>query len=174
MLLGYILILIFIFIDQLTKIVIYNISNANPNFSRVIIPNVFELHYVINEGASFGILSNMQFLFAIITIIALIIFGFLFFEINFKTKKTFSIGIILIIAGTFGNAIDRLFRSGGVIDMINMPILNDFLSKIGISAFVFNVADFYMNLGIFLFFIDFIFFEKLRKGEKNEIQETIN
>ena len=64
---------------------------------------------------------------------------------------------------------DRLFRGGGVIDMISMPILDKFLDLFGIGDFIFNVADFYMTLGIILFVIDIVFLER-KRDDKNDKQ----
>ena len=46
--------------------------------------------------------------------------------------------------------------------MFNMPVLNNILSLIGISPFIFNLADVFLNFGIILFIIDMLFFERKR------------
>lgn len=167
MLIGYILIIGLVGFDQLTKVLALIFKNDNTSLIKTLIPNVLEFHFIENTGASFGMLEDAQFFFAIITIFSLIVFGFLFYESNFKTKKVYSIGIALIIAGSFGNAIDRLFRDGAVIDMVNMPILNSFLDIFKISDFIFNIADLYMTAGIILFVIDILFLES-KRVDKNE------
>lgn len=169
MLIGYITIFLLIGFDQLVKLLSLLFRSDAGSLIKVIIPNVFEFHYIENYGASLGMFQGAQFVFAIVTIFSLILFGFLFFEGNFKTKKIYSYGISLIIAGTFGNAVDRLFRGGGVIDMISMPILDKFLDLFGIGDFIFNVADFYMTLGIILFVIDIVFLER-KRDDKNDKQ----
>ncbi|VEU80796.1 signal peptidase II [Haploplasma axanthum] len=173
MLLGYLLIFGLIGFDQIIKLVSILASGGNESYMKIIIPNVFEFHYIINRGASFGMLNGKQSLFAIITIVALCIFGYLFTHIDFKKKRVYSLSVVLLIAGTFGNAIDRLFRDGGVVDMINMPILNNILSKVGIAPFIFNVADVYMNVAIVLFIIDILFLEGKREKENGKNIEEI-
>lgn len=168
MLLGYILIIILVSFDQIIKLLSLLFKNETSSLIKVIIPEVLEFHHIINKGASFGMLENRQSLFAVITIVALLMFGLLFSHINFKNKKVYSISIILFISGTFGNAIDRLFRSGGVIDMLNMPVLNNILSIFNISPFIFNIADVYLNFAIILFIIDMLFLEKRRSDLSNE------
>lgn len=170
MLIGYITIFLLIGFDQLIKLLSLIFKSDAGSLIKVIIPNVFEFHYVENYGASLGMFQGAQFVFALVTIFSLVLFGFLFFEGNFKTKKVYSYGISLIIAGTFGNAIDRLFRGGGVIDMISMPILDKFLDIFNVGDFIFNVADFYMTLGIILFIIDIVFLER-KRDEKNDQQK---
>lgn len=162
MLLGYILIIILIGFDQLVKFLSLLFKSDTTSLIKVLIPEVLEFHYIINEGASFGMLEGKQGLFALITVISLLIFGYLFTFVDFKKKKVYSISVILFIAGTFGNAIDRLFRGGGVVDMLNMPILNNILSVFNISPFIFNLADVYLNFAIVLFVIDLLFLEKKR------------
>lgn len=160
MLIGGIVIFILIFLDFITKVIAKSL--ILPSESIVFIPHIIEFRYVTNLGASFGILKNRQDIFMVITVISLLIFGYLFYYSNFKTKKVYSISVSLFIAGTFGNAIDRIFRSDGVIDFIYMPILEKIHSVLG---FTYNLADLYLNLAIVLFAVDILFLEGKRKKE---------
>ncbi|MDY0278482.1 MAG: signal peptidase II [Acholeplasma sp.] len=171
MLLGYIIIIGLVFLDQIVKLISFTLSNGVEMKIATLIPNVLEFEYLENTGASFGMLKGHQDLFSLITIFALIVFGYLFVQVDLKKKKFYSYSIILLIAGTFGNAIDRLFNGGKVIDMINMPILNTILSWVGISPFVFNLADLYMNVAIVMFIIDLLFLEKKREKKNDETIE---
>lgn len=178
MLIGYLLIFGLIMFDQILKLLSLHFYTAGQSGTliKVLINNVLEFHHLINTGASFGMLEGKQFLFSLITIGALIIFGYLFSEIDFKNKKVYSISVILFIAGTLGNAIDRIFRAGGVIDMIEMPILNKILGFINIPGFTFNLADVYLNFAIALFIIDIIFLEgkRAKKHETTEIKKSLS
>lgn len=167
MIIGYILIAGLVVFDQLIKLLSIIFQSDSGTLIQVLIPEVLEFHYLINTGASFGMLEDAQAFFAVVTIFSLILFGYLFFEGNFINKKVYTISISLIIAGTFGNAIDRLFRGGGVVDMISMPILDKFLDLFKISDFIFNIADLYMTAGIILFIIDILFLER-KRVDKNE------
>lgn len=171
MLLGAILIIGLVLLDQVFKILSIYLANGSEGLIKILIPDVLEFHYINNPGASFGMGEGMQLLFFVVTIIALLIFGYLFYEIDFKKKKVFSLAIILFIAGTFGNAIDRMFRPMGVVDMFNMPILNYLLSFLNIPDFIFNMADVYMNFAVILFIIDLLFLERKRVDVKNETNE---
>lgn len=162
MLIGSIIIILLIVLDQVIKILSIYFKNPSSSLIKVLIPNVLEFHYIENTGASFGMLKDQHLIFGLITVLALVIFGYLFVSINYKTKKVYTISVILFIAGTYGNAIDRVFRNGVVIDMFNMPILNNILSLIGISPFIFNLADVFLNFGIVLFIIDMLFLERKR------------
>lgn len=60
-----------IFLDQYTKLLaVENLKNQAP---IDIIENVFQLHYLENRGAAFGILQNQKIFFVIIGIIILIV-----------------------------------------------------------------------------------------------------
>lgn len=156
MMISAIFILGFIILDQLTKYIA--VLTLTEGFSNVIIPNLLRFQLVYNDGASFGILSGNQLFFALVTVIALLIFGYLFTEVSFKDKKVFTLAIILLISGTLGNAIDRTFIDKGVIDFINIPMIPLFAT--------FNFADMYLNFGIVLFIIDLLFLEGKRTNEK--------
>lgn len=175
MLIGYIIVFGLILFDQIVKVLSLHFYTPGQSGTliKVLIKDVLEFHHLINTGASFGMLEGKQFLFALITIGALIIFGYLFTKIDFKTKKVYTWSIILFIAGAFGNAVDRIFRAGGVIDMIEMPILNKLLGLINIPGFTFNIADVYLNFAIVLFVIDLLFLEGKRekKDAENRIEE---
>ena len=77
----------------------------------------------------------------------------------FKKKPLYSIGVTLLIAGTLGNFIDRLVFAA-VLDFI------DFVIPIVRYDFpIFNVADICLTIGMTLFVVDILFFEKKRSGE---------
>lgn len=159
MLIGLFIILIAIPLDQFTKYLATTfLTDGMP---KVIIPNLLQFQLVYNDGASFGIFKGNQLFFSIVTIAALLIFGYFFISSDFKKKKVFSIAIALFIAGTLGNAIDRIFVPQGVIDMINVPLIPIFAT--------FNFADAYMNVAIVLFIIDILFLESRRENVNKEI-----
>ena len=77
---------------------------------------------------------------------------------NFKNySKWTKIGVAVIAAGALGNMIDRIFR-GYVIDMIDFR---------GIWVFVFNVADMYVHIGIYIIIIDYLV-RKCREKKSGE------
>ena len=63
------------------------------------------------------------------------------------------IGFNFILAGAIGNMIDRVAR-GFVIDMIDFR---------GIWAFVFNLADVWINIGVLLILLEYFFDNKKKK-----------
>ncbi len=119
-----------------------------------LIPSFLYLNYHINPGAAWGMLEGQFYLFVLITFAALGLFLYLAKDNGFKDKPFYSLAIVLLIAGTIGNFIDRV-RFRYVIDFIDVYIFSyDFP--------IFNVADMALTIGVFLFAIDLLFFEKRR------------
>lgn len=162
---GILVILILIALDQITKQIAYN-NQDQLSTNQVFIKYLLEFSYTENRAASLGLLGDSPYkdlIFTAITIIALGIFGYMFKDIDFKTKKIYSISIVFFISGTLGNAIDRIFR-GFVVDLLHFPFF-DFLSKIGLSNFDNNIADILLTFAIVFFAIDLFFFEPKRTKE---------
>ncbi len=135
--------------------------------SRVLIKYILEYSYIENDGAAFGILSGKRVLFLFLTLIAVGAFSYLLTLGNFKDKKLYTITFIFLLAGTIGNAIDRI-SYGFVIDFIVFPFVNKMLSAFRIPPFNCNIADIYLTVGIILFIIDMIMdLVKRKKGKKD-------
>lgn len=131
--------LIFVFIDQLTKYIVDH--NMDLYDSIPIIKDVFEIHYIRNSGAAWGMFENKQILFYICTLFVLVI-GCLFYVRCAKLGKYRDIQIllVLILSGAVGNFIDRL-RFQYVIDFLYFKLIN---------FPVFNIADCYVTIGFFV------------------------
>lgn len=142
--------------DQVVKYVMMNVSGGQIGYSIPVINNFFHLTYVENHGVIFGLFEGKISIFTVISIILILYVIFTEFK-NFKnyTKWT-KIGISIIAAGAAGNMIDRIFR-GFVIDMIDFN---------GIWVFVFNLADMYVHIGIYIIVIDYA----VRKYRKKELK----
>ena len=150
--------LILVLIDQLTKYLINH--NMDLYDSIPVINNIFEIHYIRNSGAAWGILENKQILFYICTILV-IIAGCLFYIRCIKIGKYRDIQIVLllILSGAVGNFIDRL-RFQYVIDFLYFKLI-DFP--------VFNVADCYVTIGFFVMVI-LLFF----KYKEDDLEVLMN
>lgn len=138
------LIILLIAVDQIIKILICN-TIAVSNETIILLPHV-ALNYVENTGAAWGMFSERILLIFIDIIVIFVILKALLnkkYEFNNNAK----LGMSLILAGGFGNLIDRIFR-GRVIDFIdispvfNFPTFNiaDILVVIGWIAFALNMA----------------------------------
>lgn len=131
--------MILIFIDQLTKSIVTNhLSNGN---KIIVIPEVFEIFYLENRGAAFGILQGQRVLFFVITIIVLLLLVVFLFRLPYQKKYIpLYIVLLLIFSGAIGNFIDRITK-GYVVDFlyfkpINFPLFNLADSYITIACFV--------------------------------------
>ncbi len=121
-----------------------------------LIPSFLYLRYHINPGAAWGLLEGQFVFFVLITLVALAVFIYWAKDNAFKTKPFYSIALVLLIAGTIGNFIDRV-RFRYVIDFIDVYIFTyDFP--------IFNVADMALTIGVALFAIDLVFFDKRRNS----------
>jgi len=136
--------------DQVTKaIVVANFSFEGDTFA--IIRDFFHFTYVRNEGAVFGMGGDQgvsYWVFIAFGIVAMGIFGYMFFTNNWKDKRKliYTLSLTLLIAGTMGNWIDRIFQfDHKVVDFIDFR---------GIWDYVFNIADICLTVGISLFMFD--------------------
>ncbi|MDY2627767.1 MAG: signal peptidase II [Lachnospiraceae bacterium] len=126
-------------LDQLTKqMAVKYLYQQKP---VEIIPGVFELNFLVNRGAAFGILQNHQIFFAVITCIVLCVLVYVYVRIPCVHKYApFHILLVLLTAGAAGNFLDRV-RLGYVIDFFYFKLI-DFP--------IFNVADCYVVVSVIL------------------------
>lgn len=140
-----------LFIDQITKIFITN--NWRLYEKKEIIENFFNITYVQNKGGAWGILNGNVFFLIVVTLVALaLICRFIFKEENISKIDCVVYGMLL--GGIMGNLIDRTFHKY-VIDFLDFKIFNyDFP--------VFNIADIFIVISIFIMIITCF------RGDKNE------
>lgn len=143
--------LIGLLIDQISKLIISN--NLNLYEKIPIIREFFNITYVQNEGAAWGILDGNVFLLITITIVALFfICRFIFKDNSINKIEGSAYGMLL--GGILGNLIDRIVHNY-VIDFLDFKIFNyDFP--------VFNIADSLIVISVIL--LVFTCF----RGDKNE------
>lgn len=129
----------FTLIDIVSKLLIKNILAMGE--SIIIIPNFFNITYVINDGAAFSILKGKRILFIFLAIILL---GYIFYLM--KNNKLTKWYYTLLIGGILGNLFDRIVY-GYVIDFLDFQIFN-------YKAPIFNLADTFIVISIFLILIE--------------------
>ena len=162
---GIIFIILGILIDQLVKVIIRVNISVGEHIS--VIKGFFNIAHVENTGAAWGGFSGFTVILIIVSIIILGYFIYLYKNIDFKRKIVFSISLVLVIGGTIGNLIDRLFFRS-VTDFLDFNIF-------GYDFPVFNIADILLVVGFFLFLVDMIFIsdnDTKAKDNKEEITET--
>lgn len=128
--------------DQLTKLLAVIYLKGTPGI--VLVPGVFELYYLENRGAAWGMFSGMHWLFFIFTL--LLIAGVIYCLNKMpdtRKYRAFRILSAFLAGGALGNAFDRLFRDY-VVDFFYFSLI-DFP--------VFNVADCFICVSLALIII---------------------
>ena len=125
-----------------------------PIETKVIWEGVFQLTYIENRGAAFGIFSGKKFMLVGVT--GAIIFILMILILLGKIKRCMLLwSLALIIGGGIGNLIDRIFL-GYVVDYLHITLF---------QFPVFNFADCCVVIGTILLIIYFVFFESAREKE---------
>lgn len=137
------LLIVLLAIDQVTKYLA--LGKLRDNQSFVIWEGVFELYYLENRGAAFGMLQGQKIFFVLIAVI--IVTGIIYVLWKAPYQKMYTklhIALIFIASGAIGNLIDRL-RYDYVVDFLYFSLIN---------FPVFNMADIYVTLSsIYLVFL---------------------
>ena len=170
-LISWLIIAFLVGVDQITKFFAATfLKNSEP---LSLIDNVFELHYLENQSAAFGIdliliiqkifrfsyfvehpdvfLQVKMFLFIIMTIAVVILLYVLYLRLP-KERRFRYIDWILIafIAGAIGNLIDRA---------VHHYVIDFFYFKL-IDFPIFNVADIYVTVSAFFIIVLGLFYYK--------------
>ena len=143
--------------DQITKYLV--VSNMGVGETLFSVLNIFDITYVQNKGAAFSIMSGKMPLLGLISVV------FCVAVVVYWVKKKPShpllcTAVMMMFAGAFSNAIDRIFR-GFVVDYIRTLFI-DFP--------VFNIADIGITVGAALLVVYFIFFDKEDKNAKTDTE----
>lgn len=132
-------------LDQVTK---YMVNAAMDIGQRVsVISGFFHISNVHNTGAAWSILEGNMIFFYVISVLFLI--GMVYFYRHSDEADTLTkYGIVLMVAGTLGNLVDRL-RFQYVRDFFDFNIF-------GYNFPVFNVADMSLCIGVGLVVVSLI------------------
>ena len=159
---GVLLFVILLLIDMVTKLVADAYFSNQPAGTKIeIIPGWINLCITYNRGIAYGIGSDSHELvkLGVIALTGFLMAGlpFLYFFTD-KRRVWFRTAIVFIVAGGFGNLIDRVYYQVwdaetlyGVRDMVD-------LSRFGFA--VCNFADFFICGGAAALVLSFIFFDK--------------
>lgn len=138
------LLVFIVLLDQVSKIAV---DRAVPlNRSIPIIENLFNLTYIRNTGAAFGIFAgeNLPLRRALLIGFSVVAIGFVIVLLKRLPgeEKGLIVALTFILAGAIGNLVDRLVY-GEVIDFLDFH-----WSKYHWPAF--NFADSFITLGVLL------------------------
>ncbi len=117
----------------------------------VLIRNVFQLQYLENHGAAFGILQGRKGLLIVLTIVVLAVIVYLYARIPYTRKyRLLRALMVLIAAGAVGNFIDRITQDY-VVDFFYFKLIH---------FPIFNVADCFVTVSVIVLLVDLIFWMK--------------
>jgi signal peptidase II len=155
----YLIALAIVFLDQATKLVI--IQTIQYGQAIAIIPDFFDIVFVLNPGAAFGFLGTLSAevrnpLFILVSVVAVVVI--VFYRARYLgSNRLVSFALALVLGGAAGNLIDRL-RYGMVVDFLDVHV-----GQYHWPAF--NVADSTISIGVGLMILD-IFLDWRREKRK--------
>ncbi|MEE8184998.1 MAG: signal peptidase II [Thermodesulfobacteriota bacterium] len=137
-----------VLLDQITKAIISHRLNLNQTIG--VIAGFFNIVYIKNPGAAFGLFrgwGSMRDIFlVIVTLLALIIIIYIYRK---TTERLLRFSLSLIAGGAIGNLIDRV-RFGEVVDFLDF-----YIGKYHWPAF--NIADSAITVGVFIAVVELYF-----------------
>lgn len=120
-------------LDQVTKLLVLRTIDACGGFA--VVPGWFDLVYLTNTGAAWGMFRNSNMAFAALSFVALFLLAVLYRQRSFESPAA-RLGFGLLLPGILGNLTDRLWHAH-VIDFLSFD-----LHVPGASPWpAFNVAD---------------------------------
>jgi len=139
-----------LFLDQWSKGLVTRTMEVHQ--SKTIITDVFDLTYVRNTGAAFGLFASVDssikaILLNSIAVIVFLIVSAYALRSSHKSVRL-QVGLALILGGAVGNLLDRV-RFGYVVDFLDFSIS-------GHHWPAFNVADSAICIGVALLFLDML------------------
>lgn len=138
----FLLILLILFLDQLTKVAV--LMKLEPIRNVWVIKDIFSITFVRNYGAAFGILQSRTLLLIGLSI-AVIVCIWINRDKLKGYSKVFRTGLGLALGGALGNLVDRI-RLGYVIDFLDFQFWP-----------VFNLADIAIVCGVGLIILGLYF-----------------
>ena len=146
-----------LFIDRVTKR--YIVANFKLYEGCPFLKGIIDIRYIENRGAAWGMFQGETIPLIVITAIVMVVA--VFFLVKYRQNQLFFWAISLVLSGGVGNMIDRIFRSGSVVDFLHFEFWPDFP--------VFNVADCAVVIGggllILYFLLDILNDYKKKRGE---------
>ena len=142
-------------LDQLTKYLAYTVLKGSGPV--VLFPGVFEFRYLENQGAAFGMMENMQWIFILFALVISAAAFWIYLRMPVERRLLpLRILCVTLTAGALGNMIDRILHH----------FVIDFLYFSLIEFPIFNVADIYVcvSTGIFLLLLLFYSVRRIRKA----------
>ncbi|MCM2322249.1 MAG: signal peptidase II [Oligoflexia bacterium] len=145
----FVIVLAVVGLDQSTKWLV--LRDFRLHETLPLIEGFFNLTYIRNTGAAFGLLANLDAsvrvpFFVVFPLVALAVIGYIFRKLQ-ETDFKLSVALSLVMGGALGNLIDRA-RFGYVVDFL------DFHWNYRYHFPAFNVADSAICVGVAIMLLD--------------------
>lgn len=151
------------FMDQFTKTLI--IRNMVPGENLSVIPGFFNLTYLRNTGAVWGILQDKNEWLIILSLLVLVII-IIFYRWLTDNRCIFRIAIGCMLGGITGNLIDRI-KFGWVTDFLDFYWLNHHWPA-------FNLADSSICVGVIIYLVSSIWFSAAASSDHGSTTNNKN
>ncbi|THB62876.1 MAG: signal peptidase II [Spirochaetaceae bacterium] len=155
-------------LDQLTKILIVHLIpyTRPPQVAFTMLNDFFRIIHTRNMGAAFsmgrGLPDFWRSLMFILLPVAVLVWVCIYYWRTQELSKAQMWSLAAVVGGGAGNLVDRMFRSLGVVDFLDVKIFGLF----GMERWpTFNVADSAVVVGGILFVL-LIVIQDIRKGGK--------
>lgn len=154
-------------LDLLTKHLAFLHVPGTPRYGGEIpiIDGFFTFGKTLNPGVIFGLGQGAQWVWYVISILAIPAILAIFFSVK-RPKWILTISLGMILAGTIGNMVDRVFTKDHAV--------RDFLKFYYRDANgfekvwpLFNLADSFICVGVFLLTVEMLFFDEKKKKAPN-------
>lgn len=151
--------------DQLSKL--WVLENFALYESTVVIPNLFNLTFLRNTGAAFGMLADLpplwrQAFFVSIALVAVIVIVLMQRKLG-RQNFWYTVSLAFVSGGAVGNLIDRVLY-GSVVDFLDV-----YIGKYHWPAF--NVADSGITVGVGIFLLLQFLEESAEKQQKAAVEK---
>jgi signal peptidase II len=147
--------------DQLLKM--WVVDNFQVNTPSPVLGDWFRIDFIHNGGGLFGMLQGSAPLFAVITILVVVVLVAVQVNSGWRSWLV-TVTLALLLGGAIGNFVDRI-RFGYVIDFADIGIGNS-------RFYIFNVADSAITIAILLMFV--LWFAAPRMGHSDGEPDPAN
>lgn len=149
--------------DQWSKVWV-RASFAAEGDTVTVIPGLLDFTYLLNEGATAGMLKNHPWVFMTFSVLLIAGFG-IYLALAKDVSPWLGVSLAFVLGGGIGNMIDRI-AFGKVTDFLNVTAVDFFPFNC-----IFNVADVFICVGTALLFVVVVAEEIAayvkKKGEDN-------
>ena len=146
-------------LDLWTKHAVFAHFEARPWPREVeVIPGLLSYGKTYNPGVVFGLAQKYPAFWKGVAVLAVPAILAIFFSVK-RLRWILTLSLGMILAGTIGNMYDRLAH-GAVRDFLKFYLVSDGQQKVWP---LFNLADSYICVGVFLLTVEMMFFEEKRK-----------